>query len=104
MNHKQKQSKQKASKGSPYDESQSSEKQGKKKELTSLDDLPDFGNKGLIQNNPYNFDDFEDIAEVNSDQQLEKSKFSNAEKYLDDYENEIKEGFKVEVKKPKSKG
>ena len=31
------------------------------------------------------------------------SKYSNAEKYLDDFENEEREGFKVEVKRPNAK-
>ena len=30
------------------------------------------------------------------------NKYSNAEKYLNDFDNEQKEGFKVEVKKPGS--
>ena len=42
------------------------------------------------------FDDFGD-GEEDSDR-----KYSNAEKYLDDFENEEREGFKVEVKRPKS--
>ena len=100
MNHKQKQSKQKATKGSPYEESGSSENKPKKQDLTSLDDLPAFGNKGSMQTNTYDFDDFGD---ENSDQNNEKSRFSNAERYLEDFENEEKEGFKVEVKKPKKK-
>jgi hypothetical protein len=28
------------------------------------------------------------------------NKFSNAEKYLDEFDNEEREGFKVEVKRP----
>lgn len=96
MNQKQKQSKSKPSKGSPYEESVSSEKKPQKQELTSLDDLPAFGSK---QNARYDFGGFDDFDENDHDSSGQ-NKFSNAEKFLDDFEHEEKEGFKVEVKRP----
>ena len=102
MNHKQKQSKHKGQKGSPYEETNSSDKKPKKKDLTSLDDLPAFGNQN--EGNDIDFGGFDEFGEENSDQNMnEKSKFSNAERFLDDFETEQKEGFRVEVKKPPKK-
>ena len=51
-----------------------------------LGDLPGFGNKPKFGG----FDEFEE----------EQQNVSNAEKFLEDYENEEREGFKVEVKRP----
>lgn len=93
MNQKLKQSKQ-PSKGSPYEESISSEKKPKKQELTSLDDLPAFGQKN---NARYDFGGFDGFDEPDSSGQ---NKFSQVEKILDDCDKEEQDGFKVEVKRP----
>ena len=95
MNHKQKQGKHKPSKGTPYGESDSS---GKKKG-GHLGDLPGLSSK---KDPDYDFGGFDDFGEGDSDRQG-GNKISNAEKYLNDFDNEQKEGFKVEVKKPGSK-
>lgn len=101
MNHKQKgQSKQK--KGTPVEDSDSSTKK-----KSHLGDLPGFGSKYVapIQDdydNNFGFDD--DDSNQNQDNNAgNDSRYSNAEKYLDDFDQEEKEGFKVEVKRPNKK-
>jgi|DEB0MinimDraft_12_1074336.scaffolds.fasta_scaffold70092_1 hypothetical protein len=106
INHKQKQSKQRGSKGQPYGEdSNSSSKQNPKKTNgTHLGDLPNFGKQNAAPDADYDFGGFDDFDDGESGgNNNEKSKFSNAEKFLDDFENEQKEGFKVEVKRPGQK-
>ena len=97
MNHKQKQAKHKPNKGAPYGEDSSS---GKKKQGGDhLGDLPGFNKK---IDNDYDFGGFDDFGDGDSEQNKnEQSKYSNAEKYLDDFDNEQKEGFKVEVQRQK---
>ena len=92
MNHKQKQGKHKPSKGTPYGESDSS---GKKKG-GHLGDLPGLG--GQKRDPDYDFGGFDGF-----DEESDKggNKISNAEKYLNEFDKEQNEGFKVEVKKPK---
>lgn len=102
MNHKQKQSKSKPSKGAPYGEdSNSSDKNQKRKsnDMTSLNDLPGLGKQKQQLDRDYDFGGFEDF-EDGSEKKNGNSRYSNAERYLDDYENEQKEGFKVEVRRP----
>ena len=73
--------------------------------MTSLGDLPDFNNKFKqpSQDADYDFGGFDDFGEDDSQNKNEESRYSNAEKYLDDFENEEKEGFKVEVNRPRKK-
>jgi hypothetical protein len=77
--------------------------------MTSLGDLPDFGSKfpqPPAKDNDYDFGGFDDFEDENSNSQGQdnnNSRYSNAEKYLEDVENEEKEGFKVEVNRPNSK-
>ena len=92
MNHKQKQSKSKPTKGAPYGEdSNSSDKNQKRKqagnEMTSLNDLPGLGKQKQQLDRDYDFGGFEDF-EDGSEKKNPKSRYSNAERYLDDYENE----------------
>lgn len=42
----------------------------------------------------------DDSEHFRGQNQNNMSKYSNAERYLDDFENEQKDGFKVEVKRP----
>ena len=53
--------------------------------------MPGFGN------NKPQFGGFDDFEEEEEDDQ---NKYSNAEKYLEDFENEERDGFKVEVNRP----
>ena len=94
MNHKQKQGKHKPSKGTPYGESDSS---GKKKG-GHLADLPGLNSK---KDPDYDFGGFDDFGDGDSDRH--GGRVGNAEKYLNEFDNEQKEGFRVEVKKPGSK-
>ena len=64
--------------------------------MTNLRDLPDFGN----QKQQFNFDGFDEDVNQIQDQGYTQ----NAEKFLNDYENEAKQGFKVEVQRPGTRG
>lgn len=73
--------------------------------MSSLGDLPGFGGKPApAQNdNDFDFGGFDDFGDEDSNKDQNNnnlSKFSNAEKYLDDFDEEEREGFKVEVKRP----
>jgi len=69
--------------------------------MTSLGDLPGFDNNRRTVDNDYDFGGFDDFDDNQSNENKnEQSKYSNAERYLDDFDNEQKEGFKVEVKRP----
>lgn len=84
------------------DESSSDQKKKKQESLTSLGDLPGFGKpKVQQQDNDFDFGGFDDFNEEDSNQNV--SKYTDAEKYLDDFDAEEREGFKVEVKRPNSK-
>lgn len=93
MNHKQKQSKQKSKKGQPYaDDSNSSGQKDKapgKPNMSSLNDLPGFGKQNNNEND-YDFGGFDDFDESGGSDSQKKpnNKFSNAERFLDDFENE----------------
>ena len=57
-------------KGSPYEESQSSEKKPaktKKQDLTSLDDLPGLGGNQKQNDNDFDFGGFDDFDDGESD-------------------------------------
>ena len=77
--------------------------------MASLGDLPAFGNQSQANRNnqhndmDYNFDGFDDIENShNSDQQSpgDSNKFSDAQRHLNDFDDEQRDGFKVEVKRP----
>lgn len=68
--------------------------------MSSLNDLPGFG-KPNNNENDYDFGGFDDFDESggSDSQKKPQNKFSNAERFLDDFENEQRDGFKVEVKR-----
>lgn len=70
--------------------------------MSSLKDLPGLSGQQKQENN-YDFDGFDDIGDEESNQD-NKSKYFNAEKFLNDFDNEQREGFKVEVKRPVTRG
>ena len=73
--------------------------------MSSLGDLPGF-NKPNQPKNDFGFAGFDDEFGENDDDdedyrnqnQNNMSKYSNAEKYLDEFDNEERDGFKLEVK------
>lgn len=78
--------------------------------MSSLNDLPNLGGgqkrQEEKQDADFDFGDFEDFDNEESgkfNNQQNNSRFSNAEKYLDDFENEERDGFKVEVQRPNQK-
>jgi hypothetical protein len=73
--------------------------------MSSLGDLPGF-NKPSQPKNDFGFagfdDEFgeqeeEDDEDYRNQNQNNMSKYSNAEKYLDEFDNEERDGFKLEV-------
>ena len=64
--------------------------------MTSLGDLPAFGRPNQAADPDYDFGGFDDFDDGESG----GGKFQHAERFLDDFDNEQKEGFKVEVKRP----
>ena len=84
--------------------------------MASLGDLPDFGMPGRQppQKDAFGFSGFDDDFGENDQEEEDQyrdegnnmSKYSNAEKYLDELDQEEKDGFRLEVKGPqgKSKG
>ena len=82
--------------------------------MSSLGDLPGFGNpsRQIQQKDDFGFAGFDDEFGENDDEddqyrdqnQNNMSKYSNAEKYLDDFDNEERDGFKLEVKGPNKGG
>lgn len=59
---------------------------------------------GFNDKNDYNFDGFDDIeGSGKSDKRSPvQDKYSNAMKQLDEFDNDQRDGFKVEVKRPQS--
>lgn len=53
--------------------------------------------------NDFDFGGFDDFGDEEQDSNQNMSKYSNAEKYLDDLDAEERDGFKVEVKRPNAR-
>ena len=75
--------------------------------MASLSDLPDFGMPGRQQpkKDAFGFSGFDDDFDENEEDEYRNqgNNMSNAEKYLDELDQEERDGFKLEVKGPQGK-
>ena len=75
--------------------------------MASLSDLPDFGMPGRQQpkKDAFGFSGFDDDFDENEEDEYKNqgNNMSNAEKYLDELDQEERDGFKLEVKGPQGK-
>lgn len=73
--------------------------------MSSLEGIPGLGSKypQPVQDDYDNNFGFDDDNSNDHQPHNNDSRYSNAEKYLEDFENEEKDGFRVEVKRPNKK-
>lgn len=69
-------------------------------DLPGLNKKPEAGAYEFNDNPDYNFDDFDDIEGSGKSKKSSSDKYSNAMKQLDEFDNDQRDGFKVEVKRP----